>query len=110
VRSGRVGQAGFGMTGRLASSSGAAQDEDPLEVPRHGHGAPLAPYLSEAAQEELAESEHGFDDAEHRFRHLLAKRLKLFPSGVFNQCTMAATGVGFSGAGGAGAKHSAGVQ
>ena len=69
------------MTGRLASSSGAAQDEDPLEVPRHGHGAPFASYLGEAAQEELAESEHGFDDAEHRLRCLLAQAIELLAFG-----------------------------
>ncbi len=37
----------------------------------------------------MAKSEHGFDEAEQRFRRLLAKRAKLFPSGVFNQYAMA---------------------
>ena len=38
----------------------------PLDVPGHGDEAPLAADAVEPAQQELAESHHRFDDAEHR--------------------------------------------
>jgi hypothetical protein len=38
----------------------------PFDVPGHGDEAPLAADAIEPAQQELAESHHRFDDAEHR--------------------------------------------
>src|SRR5258705_5060510 len=49
------------------AGSGGAEGEHPLDVPCHGHEAPLATHLVEPAQQELAESEDRFDDAEHWF-------------------------------------------
>ena len=48
--------------------SGRNQSKHPLQVPGHGHEVPLTADMIEPAQQELAESQHGFDDAEHRFR------------------------------------------
>src|SRR5258705_8121513 len=45
--------------------------------PCHGHEAPLATHLVEPAQQELAESEDRFDDAEHWFRDLFTQRIEL---------------------------------
>src|SRR5271154_3962989 len=61
---------------RTWSSSGGVEDEHPLHIPRHGHKAPLATHFFESAQRKLTESEHGFDDAEHRFRGLLAQGIE----------------------------------
>src|SRR5664279_2160381 len=47
--------------------------EHSLQVPRHRHEAPLAAHVFEPSQRKLTESEHGFDDAEHRFRSLFAQ-------------------------------------
>ena len=48
----------------------------PLDVPGHGDEAPLAADAIEPAQQELAESHHRFDDAEHRLRGLLAQSVE----------------------------------
>src|SRR6266478_1821278 len=55
------------------AGSGGAEGEHPLDVPCHGHEAPLATHLVEPAQQELAESEDRFDDAEHWFRDLFTR-------------------------------------
>src|ERR1700680_2744221 len=60
-----------------ALRSAAAERKHSLEVPGHGDEAPLAANLVEAAQQELAEAHYRFDDAEHRFRRLLAQAVKL---------------------------------
>jgi len=54
-------------------STGGVEEEHPLQIPGHGHEAPLAAYVFEPAQRKLTESERGFDDAEHRFRRLFAQ-------------------------------------
>src|SRR5712672_2023719 len=59
------------------AGSGGAEGEHPLDVPCHGHEAPLATHLVEPAQQELAESEDRFDDAEHWFRDLFTQRIEL---------------------------------
>src|SRR5258707_11745668 len=59
------------------AGSGGAEGEHPLDVPCHGHEAPLATHLVEHAQQELAESEERFDDAEHWFRDLFTQRIEL---------------------------------
>jgi len=46
----------------LAAGSGGGEDEHPLQVPRHGHEAPLGAHFVEAAQRKLTESERRFDD------------------------------------------------
>jgi hypothetical protein len=46
---------------------GGAKGERPLEIPGHGHEAPLAAHLVELAQQKLTEAQHRLDDAEHRF-------------------------------------------
>src|ERR1700680_2588103 len=61
---------------RTWSSSGGVEDEHPLPIPRHGHKAPLATHFFESPQRKLTESEHGFDDAEHWFRGLLAQGIE----------------------------------
>src|SRR6185436_1610847 len=61
----------------IPPSSGRAQDKHPLQVPGHGHEVPLAANLIESAEQELAESQHGLDDAEHRFRGVLALGVEL---------------------------------
>ena len=76
----------------------------PLDVPGHSNQAPLAADAIEPAQQELAESHHRFDDAEHRLRGLLAQTVE--PCGVRRRQAMASTGVGFSGAGGGAANRS----
>ena len=65
----------------------------PLDVPGHGDEAPLAADAIEPAQQELAESNHRFDDAEHRLWGLLAQTVELFalrcpqtPSHGFDRC------------------------
>ena len=63
----------FSQQGPAPASSGGAEGKHPLDVPCHGHEAPLAAHLVEPAQQELAESEYRFDDAEHWFRGLFAK-------------------------------------
>ena len=45
----------------------------PLDVPGHSNQAPLAADAIEPAQQELSESHHRFDDAEHRLWGLLAQ-------------------------------------
>src|SRR5271168_4613441 len=52
--------------GRAPPPSGRGEDEHSLQIPRHGHEAPLAAHFIEPAQRKLTESEHGLDDAEHR--------------------------------------------
>src|SRR5450830_1699097 len=67
----------FSQQGPAPASSVGAEGEHPLDVPCHGHEAPLAAHLVEPAQQELAESEYRFDDAEHRFRGLFAQSIEL---------------------------------
>src|SRR5665648_787848 len=59
-----------------AASGGAwprqAEGEYALYVPGHGHEAPLAAHFFEPAHRKLTESEHRFDDAEHRLWSLFA--------------------------------------
>ena len=59
----------------------ARQDEHPLDVPRHGHEVPLAAHIVDATQQELAEPEHRFDDAEHRLGRLLAQGVEFLALG-----------------------------
>ena len=73
--SGRHGR-GLGEVSARSRSAGAER-EHPLDVPGHGDEAPLAADIVEPAQQELAESHHRFDDAEHRFRGLLAQGVEL---------------------------------
>ena len=58
-------------------SSGRNQSKHPLQVPGHGHEAPLTPNVVELAQQKLAEAEHGFDDAEQRFQGVIAQGVEL---------------------------------
>src|SRR5258708_19645035 len=66
---------------RLAAASGGRQGVHPLHVPGHRDEAPLTLDLVKATQEELAEAHHRFDDAEHRFRNLLAQGIELLAFG-----------------------------
>src|SRR5277367_3421370 len=74
------------------------ENEDPLHVPGHGHQAPLAANLVEPAQQELSKAQNRFDDAEDRLRGVLAPAVEFFAFGRGQRCTMASSGVGFSGA------------
>src|SRR5665811_1515600 len=67
----------FGSRDPRPAGSGGAEGEHPLDVPCHGHEAPLATQIVEPAQQELAESKDRFDDAEHWFRDLFAQRIEL---------------------------------
>src|SRR5208283_6129264 len=62
---------------RTAPASGGSEDEHSLDVPGHGHEAPLAARLCQSAHRELTEAEHRFDDAEHRLRGLLAQSVEI---------------------------------
>ncbi len=62
---------------RLRPLSGGGEDEHPLDVPGHGHEAPLAARLFQSAHRKLTESGHGFDDAEHRLRGLFAQSVEI---------------------------------
>src|SRR3974377_2015957 len=53
----------------------------PLHVRGHRDEAPLTLDLVKATQEELTEAHHRFDDAEHRFRNLLAQGIELLAFG-----------------------------
>src|SRR5713226_261872 len=66
---------------RLAAASGGRQGVHPLHVPGHRDEAPLTLDLVKATQEELTEAHHRFDDAEHRFRNLLAQGVELLAFG-----------------------------
>ena len=57
-------------TGKRAEFSGGLQGEEPFHVPGQGDEVPFSLDLVEAAQVELLEAQHRFDDAEHRFRPL----------------------------------------
>ena len=61
------------------------QGKHALQVPGHGHEVPLAADMIEPAQQELAESQHGLDDAEHRFRGVFALSVSFRPSSVFRR-------------------------
>jgi hypothetical protein len=63
--------------GTLGGRSGGGEDEHPLQVPHHGHEAPLDAHFVETAQRKLAEFERRLDDAEHRLRRLLAQSLEV---------------------------------
>jgi hypothetical protein len=49
--------------------------------PRHGHKAPLVSDVVEPAQQKLAETQHRFDDAKHRFRGVFAQGVELLAFG-----------------------------
>src|SRR5260370_28895528 len=66
---------------RRAAASGSRQGVHPLHVPSHRDEAPLTLDLVKATQEELTEAHHRFDDAEHRFRNLLAQGIELLAFG-----------------------------
>src|SRR5580704_11573132 len=73
--------------------SAEAERMHPLDVPGHGDKAPLIADAVEPAQQELAESHHRFDDAEHWLRGLLAQTIELFalrrpqtPGHSFDRC------------------------
>src|SRR5258707_2692811 len=66
---------------RLAAASGGCQGVHPLHVLGHRDEAPLTLDLVKATQEELTEAHHRFDDAEHRFRNLLAQGVELLAFG-----------------------------
>ena len=76
-----------------------------MAVPRFGVGR-LAADVIEPAQQELSESHHRFDDAEHQLRGLFAQTVELFALRCPQTQAMASTGVGFSGAGGGAATRS----
>src|SRR5208282_2331395 len=63
--SGRIGvasEACYAGAGTLGGRSGGGEDEHPLQVPHHGHEAPLGAHFVETAQRKLAESESRLDD------------------------------------------------
>ena len=64
-------------TGKRAKFSGGLQGEEPFHVPGQGDEVPFSLDLVEAAQVELPEAQHRFDDAEHRFRRLFAQGIGL---------------------------------
>src|SRR3954464_9561261 len=97
----------FCRTAPLRGSDSGCEGEQPLHVVGHGHEVPLAADVIEATEQELAEAERRFDDAEHRLGGVLAQAYSARPSCVFSRCAIAATGVGLSGGGGVGAKRSA---
>src|SRR3954454_17041004 len=61
----------------IPASCGRDQGKHPLQVPGHGHEVPLPANMIEPAQQELAETEHGLDDTEDRFRNVLALGVEL---------------------------------
>src|SRR5215217_8354801 len=54
-------------------SGSGCESEQSLHVVGHGHEVPLATDVVEATQQELAEPECRFDDAEHRLGRVLAQ-------------------------------------
>src|SRR5258708_37121336 len=66
---------------RLAAASGGRQGVHPLHVPGHRGEAPLTLDLVKATQEDLTQTHPRFDDADHRFRNLLAQGLELLAFG-----------------------------
>src|SRR5208282_5629318 len=72
------------LPGRTSASCSRAC---PCEGGGHGHQAPLAAHLVEAAQQELAEPKHRLDDPEHRLGRLLAQGVALLA--LFRLETMA---------------------
>ena len=58
-------------------SSGRDQDKHALQVPGQGHKVPLTADVIEPTQQELAESQHGLDDTEDRFRGVFALGVEL---------------------------------
>src|SRR3954449_5147630 len=61
----------------IPASWGRDQGKHPLQVPGHGHEVPLTADMIEPAQQELAESQHGLDDTEDRFRNVFALGVEL---------------------------------
>src|SRR5215212_10586172 len=57
----------------LCPASGGAEGEHPLQIPRHGHKAPLAADRLQTPQQELPEAPPRLDDAEYWFWNLLAQ-------------------------------------
>lgn len=47
-----------------------------LEVPRQANQGPFGAHIIEAAQQELTEAHHRFDDSEHRLHGLFAQRIR----------------------------------
>ena len=52
----------------------------PLDVPAQAHQIPLAFDVFESSQQALSVAHHRFDEAEHRFRGLLAQPIQRFPT------------------------------
>src|SRR3990172_11018268 len=48
----------------------------PFDVPCHGYQRPLASHRCQATQQELPETHHRLDDAEHRLHRLLAQAIE----------------------------------
>src|SRR5208283_966593 len=65
----------------LPLSLPGTEGEDPLDVPGHGHQAPLAADLVEPAQQELPKAQNRLDDAEHRLWGVLALAVEFFAFG-----------------------------
>src|SRR5271169_313122 len=65
----------------LPLSLPGTEGEDPLDVPGHGHQAPLAADLVEPAQQELPKAQNRLDDAEHRLWGVLALAVELLAFG-----------------------------
>ena len=75
-------QPDIGCDGPFRASGGTGEGEQPLHVVGHGHQVPLAADIVEAAEQELAEPQYRFDDAEHRLGGLLAQGIELFALGL----------------------------
>src|SRR5271156_1818412 len=56
--------------------SGGREGEQALDIPGHGHEAPLSARVFQSAQRKLTESEDRFDNAEYRLRGLFAQGIK----------------------------------
>ena len=57
------------------------EGEHTLYIPGHGEKAPLAAHIFEPAQQKLAESQHGLDDAEDRLGRAFALGVERFAFG-----------------------------
>ena len=99
-------QCGVAMPSGLCARLSGFQGEHPLHIPGHGHKAPFAAHIVQAAQQKLAESQHGFYDAEDRLGHALALGVELFAFGRLQTVSHGFNRVGFSGAAGGPANRS----
>ena len=90
----------------LGERSAQAEHIHSLDVPAISARLPLAENAMKSTQQELAKSDHRFDDTEHRFRGLLVNHRVVCRAVSADAKPWPQPGVGFSGAGGGAANRS----